>query len=580
MINRRPISVAILLLVAAILTAYASTPALSELPLQSSISVHGITWTFGHTMRVGKFVNGDFYMVGACTITAVTPAPTVTPARNGSVLNIPPADQGTGFDDRSNNYRPNIRKYPPIIMSPGDALVSTVSLSDSARSALRAWLSPGSGSESICKTAAVLTCVAAPVPTDAFRPSYCDRGQKLYYADSIRWNLLPNLQRVGSMTTASLSEWSRHFMNSPWLDVCFFGFDAPTDYMTHYSAETARATGIATEMLICNFTQAQKDSLMKGLLQYGIDLWGIVRACNASRGWQAHGGHGSGRKWPMIFSGIMLGDAAMAAPTQTYPDLRIGEDMQTSWDFCWATGDSNYVYTGHQGIWKKLPVSTSPGWGPYEGTPPSQWYCCESGYTTPLGESYRRCCTSHAWIAEGLSARLMNAMGLWNHPAFFGYCDRWMTPSRADSAEIVAIKAARGWDFSADWEREGSCWDAITNDMWKTYRYSASIEKRAPYFPKAGGEFALRVYGNSVPNGFRGLIIDYTVAHPADLRISLFDLSGRKIRDLVHDRVSSGTRSIAWDGKDARGVSVKSGSFLLVAFVNGQRLAKKMAVIR
>ena len=154
-------------------------------------------------------------------------------------------------------------------MSPGDALVSTISISDSEKSAVRAWLSPGSGTESICRTAGVLTCVAAPVPTDAFRPSYCDRGQKIYYADSIRWNLLPNLQRVASMNAATLSEWSRHFMNSPWLDVCFFGFDAPVDYMTHYSAETARATGIATELLICNFTQAQKDSLMKGLVQYG-----------------------------------------------------------------------------------------------------------------------------------------------------------------------------------------------------------------------------------------------------------------------------------------------------------------------
>jgi hypothetical protein len=469
------ISRAVLVLVTAFFTLMATTPQLTGLPLQTNITVHGITWTFGHSVRVGTFVNGDFYVVGACTVTAISPAPTVTPARNGSVVNIPPGDQGTAFDWHGPNYHSQSRAYPPINLKPGDALVSTISMDSLARITVRVWLSPNPGTESWCKTAAVLTCVSAPVATDAFRPSYCDSSQKLYYADSIRWNLLPNLPHVSSMTTAALSEWSRHFMNSPWLDVCFFGFDAPLDYMTHYSAETGRAVGIATLFLICDFTKAQKDSLMKGLVQYGIDLWGITRGCKASRGWQAHGGHGTGRKWPMIFSGIMLGDAAMAAPTQTYPILRIGEDMQTAWDYCWATGDSNYVYTGHQGIWNGQPVNNTPGWGPYEGTPPAQWYCCESGYSTPLGESYRRCCTSHAWIAEALSARLMNAMGLWNHPAFFGYCDRWMTPSHADSAEIVAIKAARGWDFSADWERQGASWDAITNDMWKMYRNSAPV---------------------------------------------------------------------------------------------------------
>ncbi len=166
----------------------------------------------------------------------------------------------------------------------------------------------------------------------------------------------------------------------------------------------------------------------------------------------------------------MLGDAAMAAPTKTYPELKFGEDMQTSRGFCWATNDTNYVYTGHQGIWKGEPVSKSPGWRPYEHTPPSLWYCCESGYTLPLGESYRRCCTSHTWIAEALSARLMGAMELWDHSDFFGYCDRWMTDTHFYSLAIIAIKEARGWDFSADWQRQGKSWDDITNNMWKAYR--------------------------------------------------------------------------------------------------------------
>jgi hypothetical protein len=560
--------------------AHASTPALADLPLQKSISMHGITWTFSSDVRVGKFVNGDFYVVGACTVAAVNPAPMVSPARNGSVLNIPPEDQGTGVDDRSANYRPAFRKYPPIAMKPGDALVSTVSIGEGSQDTIRAWLSPNDGTESICRTAAVLTCMAAPVATDAFRPSYCDRGQKIYYADSLRWDRLPNLARVSSMTAAKLREWSWHFLNSPWLDVCFFGFDAPLDFMPHYSAETGRAVGIAALFLVCDFTKAEKDSLMKGMVQYGIDLWGIVRGCNASRGWQAHGGHGTGRKLPLIFSGIMLGDTAMAAPTRTYPELKIGEDMQTSYGFCWATNDSNYVYTGHQGLWNGQPVSTQPGWGPYEHLPPSEWYCCESGYTTPLGEAYRRCCTSHAWIAEALAARLMNAMGLWNHPEFFGYCDRWMSETHFDSLEIAAIKAARGWDFSPSWERHGASWDAITNDMWKTYRNSSFVSGPIGIHSKTKGAEWIHVTGNLPTDGSRGLKIGYSTSCATNFRMTLYDLSGRPVKELINGYVTGGSHSLTWDGSGNDGKRVGSGSYQLVGCAPGSCLTKRIILVQ
>jgi hypothetical protein len=572
---QNPIFSAFTILVTTSLLSRAATPLLTDLPLQKTISVHGITWTLSRDVRVGRFVNNDFYVVGACTVTAITPAPTASPARNGSVLNIPPGDQGTGFDDRSSNYRPAIRKYPPIALKPTDALVSTISMADSAMPKVRAWLSPNPGTESSCKTAAVLTCLAAPVATDAFRPSYCDRGQRLYYADSIRWNLLPNLKRVAGMTPAALHEWSWHFINSPWLDVCFFGFDAPLDYMTHYSAETGRAVGMATLFLICDFSQVQKDSLMKGLLQYGIDLWGTVRGCNATRGWEAHGGHGSGRKWPLIFTGLMLGDTAMAKPTLTYPTLRIGEDMQTAWGYCWATGDSNYVYTGHQGLWNGQPVSTKPGWGPYEGTPPSQWYCCESGYTMPLGEAYRRCCTSHAWIAEALGARLMHALNLWNHPAFFGYTDRWMTASHADSAAIIAIKVARGWDFSASWQRQGESWDDITNQMWKAYRYSSAAIKPLSSRP-AALKATLTISQSSEIHGVR---IDYSVPAAGPVALAVYDLAGRRVTLLFDGQVNAGMHSIMWNVSTNRGCPVGPGCYRVVAHFNGSLRIAKLTMV-
>ena len=48
-----------------------ATPKLADLPLMSSLSQYGITWTFEQPARVGHFVNGDWYVVGPDKIVAI-----------------------------------------------------------------------------------------------------------------------------------------------------------------------------------------------------------------------------------------------------------------------------------------------------------------------------------------------------------------------------------------------------------------------------------------------------------------------------------------------------------------------------
>jgi hypothetical protein len=52
-----------------------ATPRLEELPLKESVSRYGITWIFEKPARVGQFINGDWYVVGAVTIKAIDPKP-------------------------------------------------------------------------------------------------------------------------------------------------------------------------------------------------------------------------------------------------------------------------------------------------------------------------------------------------------------------------------------------------------------------------------------------------------------------------------------------------------------------------
>ncbi|MGD8241172.1 MAG: hypothetical protein PVH68_21640, partial [Armatimonadota bacterium] len=365
--------------------------------LTKTVSQFGITWTFASEARVGQFVNGDYYVVGPVTVTEIAPEPLLGEeardetergeredglyARNGSVLNLPTNGEA-GYDSRIiNEYDPALFARLPVTMQPGDSLISTISMQPGERikRSIRGWVTGGRGSP--VRTTAVLTCLAEPAPADAFRPSYCDREQKLYVASDLRRDLLPRLPREGipfrveDGFSFTIDEWADRFQR-PWVDTVFFCFAAPVENMPLYGRELGRAVGIAGLLLCLDFTPEEKERLLVNFVQTGIDYWGVIRA--GHRGWPAHGGHGSGRKWPIVFAGIMLGDEQMASPTTTYPEVKFGEDMQTMYGEGWTGAKA--LYAGHVG---EAGNPRYVGWGAYEHLHPSEW-------ESRIGEAYRR----------------------------------------------------------------------------------------------------------------------------------------------------------------------------------------------
>ncbi len=424
-------------------------PAVKALSYRHSVSQYGITWTFAEPAPVGRFVNGDWYVVGPVTVTAIDPEP--RPGRHGSALNLPLSGRAP-YDSRmrGERYDPDLAAELPIELLPGDSLISTISLADDAKPPPR-MLRPEDQSVSFTLTAAVLTCLDAPAPADAFRPAYTDSNNRIYRASQLRRELLPRLPRVED--TPPLADWERVFQR-PWLDTVGYSFGAPVDNMPQYGREFARATGMAALLLALDFEPAEKEALLIHYVQLGIDLWGMARAGNVF-GWRAHGGHGNGRKLPIILAGTLLGDEEMQNPVATYPDLRFSEDMQTMYDEGWTGATA--VYGGHVGP-EGDPES---GWGRYEHLHPRDW-------PARIGESYRRCCTSIAWVGTALAARIYGLTKPWNHDAFFDYADRWM--SEDDTEHVRIIQEERGWDFSASWARQGQTWDELFNQMWARYR--------------------------------------------------------------------------------------------------------------
>jgi cysteine-rich repeat protein len=445
------------------------TPSLEGLPLLTQITQHGITWIFAQPTRVGRFVNGDYYVIGEVTVVDIQPLPTQTNGRHGSILNIEPNIQRSGFDSRiqEGRYDPDLRLYPPIKLTPGNKLVSSRSADGSNVACV---MRPFDTSVSPVASVSILTSVDFPQPLDAFRPSYTRGSSQINFSRNLRRQVLPTLPLVQNVP--SLAEFEG-YLKRPWVDSVFFSFAAPAEYMASYGRENAYLMSFAGLLLTLDFPPEQKEPLLVYLTQYGIDLYGLVEQGHA--GWQAHGGHGSGRKFPIILSGIMLNQEGMKSVQTNF-----GEDMQTIWvtetlptgtyKKSWHSVPETVVYGGHVGVNGE---SVNPGWGPYEHLAPSAW-------KSPLGESYRRCCTSVSWVGEALAARLIPGMEeAWNHSQFFAYVDRWML-SPDYPGDLEAIEKATGMTIDPDF-MQGQSWKILSgggyyephrtfvDEMWAAY---------------------------------------------------------------------------------------------------------------
>jgi len=72
-------------------------------------------------------------------------------------------------------------------------------------------------------------------------------------------------------------------------------------------------------------------------------------------------------------------------------------------------------------------------------------------------------------------------------------------------------------------------------------------------------EFAL---SQNYPNPFnQSTKIEFTLAKSGFINLNIYDILGRKIRSLISEKVSSGYKSVLWDGKNDSGKDVASGIY-------------------
>lgn len=437
---------------------------------RTEVSQYGITWTFDKPAKTGQFVTGDWWVQGPVKVIKIIPVPGPvslekmefrvnrwndtslkpdTTMRNGSMVVFKAGDTH-GYDSRAAGYSPEETVRLPFELQPGVSLISSISntslpVDNFAKNIM--WPKEKK-SETVMKTAAVLTCLQEVPPRNAFRPPYAGTLKPVYSADDILWDQLPSLAPAGEVP--SWSEFERYFQR-PWIDHLMSWSQqqlVPNENGPNYGREHARIVSIASLLVSLDVPREKKERLTIGLIQRGIDLHGLAKAGGH---WNEGGGHSSGRKWPILFASIMLGEPALARLPET---AIFQEDTQTYYGKGWFGQTALYWMVQHHGKRSR-----------YEEKSPDQWDEWDK-----TSESYRKCCNAVGWVGSALVARHMKAVKLWNHDAHFDYVDRWM---RTDDPYVKARgKYPRP-------EMEGTTFDPFVTEMWRAHRANAPAQDMA-----------------------------------------------------------------------------------------------------
>jgi len=188
--------------------------------------------------------------------------------------------------------------------------------------------------------------------------------------------------------------------------------------MEDYGRDLTSEISVGALILNMNFSNAQKRDILVRFVQLGLDLYGITQY-GGKRNWTPNEGHSGGRKWPILFAGLVLNDSTMSS-VGFDPSIDFGEDRQTFF----VAETSPGVYNNGFGEYKSSDVGV-PDWGGFHTTNPAKdkrnWY----------GDPYRLCCSANVWWGIVLSAHIMGARSMWNHEPLFDYMDRFRSENKA-----------------------------------------------------------------------------------------------------------------------------------------------------
>jgi len=83
------------------------------------------------------------------------------------------------------------------------------------------------------------------------------------------------------------------------------------------------------------------------------------------------------------------------------------------------------------------------------------------------------------------------------------------------------------------------------------------------------------------PNPFNpNTLIHFEIPRETDLSLTVFDVSGRRVKTLINGIVQAGSHDLFWDGLDDQNIQVESGIYFYTLDIQGHKQTRKMTLLR
>jgi hypothetical protein len=111
----------------------------------------------------------------------------------------------------------------------------------------------------------------------------------------------------------------------------------------------------------------------------------------------------------------------------------------------------------------------------------------------------------------------------------------------------------------------------------KTFLIHTDVFTAVPEWADASQGLNLRVSKNPFRSS---TTLSFSLPSAAVLRMDIYDVQGRLVKNLHSGNISAGDRQLAWDGTDSQGRQVRSGVYFAKAMAGNRVDTQKLMVLR
>jgi len=401
-----------------------------------------VSWFYNSAGTTGKFIcPNDVWVADSSGITlvGVTPAPGSATHVHAALDPYVGLAVPQGLSCHCSNYSASLDIIDTLDIGTPSTWVSVpagtsiVFLREYATEQDQTW----------ANAAAVLTVLASAPPANSFRPPWTGTNKAVNYnLASINFSALPKLtEPAGAPTFATCQSWFAYPVLDWALDPSDYPHGMARANLPRTGQELANKVNVATFKLSCNFTDAEKQALAAYLIQYGLDIWGILNANYGDyRGWVKTGTINLG-DW---YEGRLV-PAALAAQALNHTALKAM--LAKTGDYLWGgTATPSDAWYFAEAMQTHLVTEAEAGSG-------SDWIGCpdfaSQGRRVPTwtGPGYPKTneLSAEPFVSAAMCLYLLGATGPGDFDALLDYADyRWQVTGGQFTQQ----------SFYGDWQEE------------------------------------------------------------------------------------------------------------------------------